>query len=91
LRGGVVVHELLRTLVVENTPVAARLLLHCRAARTLTLLGAHPGKIAAHWEQAGERDEAVAAYERAAKHSSDMGRALEAGEFRARAQSLLVR
>jgi DNA-binding SARP family transcriptional activator len=88
LRDGVVVHELLRTLVVENTPVAERLLLHCRAARTLTLLGAHPGKIAAHWEQAGERDEASAAYERAAQHSSNIGRELEAGEFRTRALRL---
>jgi DNA-binding SARP family transcriptional activator len=91
LRGGTVVHELLRTVVLDSMPYATRTLLHRRAASALQTRTAHPGRIALHWERAEEWEQAVRAYLDAADLSRRMLREAEARRFEALAEVLASR
>jgi hypothetical protein len=88
LRGGSVAHELLRMVVLESTPHATRALLNRAAAVTFTRLGAHPARIALHWERADEGELASQWYEKAARLSRQMMRDVEEAAFLAKAEDV---
>jgi DNA-binding SARP family transcriptional activator/tetratricopeptide (TPR) repeat protein len=66
-------HELVRQLLVEETPPHQRLKIHRGAARRLTALSAPPGLIARHWLAAGSSAEATPWLLKAARDALKLG------------------
>ncbi|GGK95725.1 AAA family ATPase [Deinococcus radiotolerans] len=71
-------HDLLREAVLADLPDAARGPLHRACARTLARHGAHPERVARHWQAAGDAAQAAGWWRRAAAHAEAAGRPDEA-------------
>lgn len=82
-------HDLLFEGVLAALPPTAKVLLHQRAAATLTELRADPARIAEHWLESGNREAAVPFLLRAAERSKKAYLHREALGFYQRAAGLL--
>jgi DNA-binding SARP family transcriptional activator len=91
LRGGVIAHELLWSVILASMPEPDRVALHARVAAAFDETGAHPATIGEHWAAAGRHERAAACFEEAERIARAMFRAAEAETFRRRAAELRAR
>ncbi|WP_264778334.1 BTAD domain-containing putative transcriptional regulator [Deinococcus aetherius] len=78
-------HALVREAVLDGTPPGVRTLLERSAARTLPGHGAHPGRVARHWLNAGDLRQAAVWLMRAGEAAAGTSRHVEAADFYASA------
>lgn len=80
-------HDLVLETVLAGTPPTIRRALHRSAARVLASAGAHPARVAAHWEDGEDQRQAAPWLLRAAQAAADSLRLTEARELYVRAEA----
>ncbi|THF87827.1 hypothetical protein E7T09_00885 [Deinococcus sp. KSM4-11] len=70
-------HDLVREAVLAGLPDTVRTVLHRAAARTLARYGGHPGRVARHWQAAGDASQTAVWWMRAGEAA---GASLRPGE-----------
>ncbi len=81
LSGESFAHDLVQEAARQITPEPIARHLHRRIAKHLARADADAGRLAQHWERAGEPQQALAQYELAARQAARRGRLREAGEL----------
>lgn len=81
VRGAAFEHDLIAEALRAGMPGAVRRLLHRAAARSLLAQGAHPARVASHWQAGGEPGEAAPWFGRAAEQALAAFRSAEAASY----------
>lgn len=88
LSGSAFAHDLVFDAVARGVPAEIARHVHADVAEVLQRAQAEPARVGAHWEAAARPADAAAQFERAAAHTCDAGRLVEARELWQRAARL---